>query len=149
MSRTPSYIDSASCERRNKACSGQSGELTVARGATEKSPASLVVQVYIDFRDVNWGDPCQTLTHAVTAGYNVVIIAFLLGGASTNNFRPFDLSLTWSQQTPAYISSCMANIHSMGAVVMVSAGGSTEQAYSNVANDGTAYGMTCAVHSVL
>lgn len=90
--------------------------------------------LYIDYRDINWNSPTETVTNAVAAGYNVILLGFLL---STS---PADMAQAWSSAGAAAQLQAMSFAHSKGAVVMVSAGGSTDTPWSTF-TDGTSYGL--------
>jgi len=80
--------------------------------------------IYIDFRNVNWNNPEQTVLAAVTTGFNVVILAFYLSGSGAA-----DMALAWQGVPAATKQSTMQAVHSRGAVVLVSMGGATDSPY--------------------
>lgn len=93
--------------------------------------------VYIDYRDVNWNDGSITVRAAIDAGYNVINLAFFMSGSGA-----VDMALVWSQLSTDQKNATMAYAHSKNAIVMVSAGGSTDVPY--ISTNGTAYGTAVA-----
>ncbi len=57
---------------------------TMAQGVAPISVPHPIKTVYIDWRDINWNAPDQTVTSAVDGGFNVVVLAFFMGGAATD-----------------------------------------------------------------
>jgi len=106
------------------------------------SPASVNVTqplkvIYIDQPD-GWSSPQEiagTVTAAVDAGFNVVILAFYLTSG------PTDMAVAWQGLGAALQQSTAGYAHQKGAVVLVSAGGATESPYTLNA---TTYGQTVA-----
>lgn len=88
-----------------------------ALGITAPRP---IVGTYIDWREVDWAAPQNTVNAAVAGGFNLVILAFLL----TNG--PTDMLQAWAGVDNATRAATIAAAHAQGAVVMLTAGGSTE-----------------------
>jgi chitinase len=99
-----------------------------------------IIATYIDYRDINWLAPAQTLLDAVAGGSNVVIIAFLLATG------PTDFLEGWAAVDPAIRNNTLATIHAAGAIVMLSAGGASEEPYARITGKayGAAAGALCA-----
>jgi chitinase len=92
--------------------------------------------VYIDFRDVNYNNGSVTVCAAIAAGYNVINLAFwLLSG-------PADMALVWFQLPAATQISTQQYARSMGASLVVAAGGATDLPYAQIS--GQAYGTAVA-----
>jgi len=89
--------------------------------------------VYIDYRDIAWSAPTSTVTAAVDAGYNVIILAFLLASG------PADMAVAWQGVGAQSQVAAMSYAHSRGAIVMVSAGGATDEPWTSYL-DGASYG---------
>jgi len=96
--------------------------------------------LYIDNRSITYYDPTLVVRQAVDAGYNYILLAFLTANAAGPNFVvPVDMALVWQG------ASCQAQVaavnyaHQRGAVVMVSAGGSTDSQWYQFPN-GSTYG---------
>jgi len=89
--------------------------------------------VYIDYRDVDWSTPGNTVKSAVDAGFNVILLAFLLSNT------PADFAQVWFRAGAAAQLAALSFAHSKGAVLMVSAGGSTDNPWAAFP-DGTNYG---------
>lgn len=94
-----------------------------------------VKAVYIDWRDVNWNDPSQNVKAIADAGFNVIILAFLLVSG------PTDMLQAWASLPVATRTAAVSYCHSKGAVVMLSSGGATESPFSQ---DATSYGTAAA-----
>eukprot|EP00696_Hemimastix_kukwesjijk_P010820 gnl/Hemi2/23622_TR7927_c0_g1_i1.p1 gnl/Hemi2/23622_TR7927_c0_g1~~gnl/Hemi2/23622_TR7927_c0_g1_i1.p1 ORF type:complete len:437 (+),score=0.11 gnl/Hemi2/23622_TR7927_c0_g1_i1:33-1313(+) len=84
-------------------------------------PALPLKAVYIGYKGINWGSPGDTVIAAAQAGFNVIILAFLLQSG------PADMCIAWAGMTAAARQAVMAQVHALGAVVIVSAGGATDQ----------------------
>ena len=69
---------------------------------------------------VNWNDPTTNVRTMADAGYNVIILAFYLSTTGA-----VDVALSWAALPAATIAAGVAYAHSRGAIVMLSAGGST------------------------
>jgi chitinase len=82
--------------------------------------------IYIDFRNVNWGNGAQTILDAADAGYNVIILAFYLSKSG-----PADMALVWAGLSEETKVATMNQIHDKGAVVLVSVGGATDSPYTS------------------
>jgi len=80
--------------------------------------------IYVDWRNVNYNNPGQTILGAVDAGFNVVILAFYLTGG------PTDMAQVWGGLDNASQASVMQQVHAKGAMVMVAQGGATDSPYS-------------------
>jgi len=91
--------------------------------------------IYIDYAGINWNDPSTTVTQAVDAGFNIVILAFLLASGAA------DMAVAWQGVDSATKQKAMSYVHSKGAYVLVSAGGSTDAPYGSMS--GSAYGTFC------
>jgi len=89
--------------------------------------------LYIDYRDINWSSPTSTVTAAVDAGYNVIVLAFLLSSSAA------DMAGAWQGAGAAAQIAAVSYAHSKGAVVMISAAGSTDQPWTTFAS-GAGYG---------
>jgi chitinase len=103
-----------------------------ARGEAVTTPQP-VRAVYIDWRDVDWVHPNATVVSAVDAGFNVVILAFWL---STSGAA--DMALAWAGLDAPTQAATAAYAHARGAVLLVSAGGSSDLPYPHM--NGTAFG---------
>ena len=99
------------------------------------APAPLKV-VYIDWRDVNWNDMSVTVRAACAQGWNLIILSFWMGSAG-----PVDAALTWSTSPAANRAAALHYCHSVGALVGLSAGGSTDMPYGTSA---ASYGSNAA-----
>ena len=95
-----------------------------------RTPAPIIA-TYIDWREVNWSHPEQTLLKALSAGFNVIILAFQL------QTGPTDFLEAWLSADPAVRNATLSAAHAKGAVVMLSAGGASEEPYKA---DPAAYG---------
>lgn len=100
-------------------------------------PTAPLKVVYIDYRDVDWSDASVTIRAAIDAGYNVVNMGFFMSSSGA-----VDMALAWSQVPADKQISTINYAHSKNAVVMVSAGGSTDAPY--LTTSGTAYGTAVA-----
>jgi len=89
--------------------------------------------VYTDYRDIDWSSPWNTVKSAVDAGYNVILLAFLLSTTAA------DMAQVWFTAGAAAQLAALRYAHGKGAVLMVSAGGSTDSPWATFA-DGTSYG---------
>lgn len=96
-----------------------------SRGEISESalPSPLKV-VYIDWRDVNWNAPDQNVKDIVNGGYNVVILAFYLTSG------PTDMLQAYAGLPNSTKESVQAFVHSAGAVLLLSAGGSSSVPFS-------------------
>jgi len=89
----------------------------------QKQPLSLPRKViYIDI-GIDWSNPHNTIIGACQAGYNVVIMAFMLVQG------PYDMLLAWESVSQANKQLALDTCHNLGAIVMVSYGGATEAPY--------------------
>jgi len=91
--------------------------------------------LYID-QGINWNNPATTFKSVVDAGYNLVILAFVVSG------KPYDAAAAWDQLTSSVQNETIAYAHSKGARITVSAGGSTDSPYNTFT--GTQYGQAVA-----
>jgi len=91
--------------------------------------------IYIDYRGINWSKPEQTVTAAVDGGFNVVILAFWIWGSGAA-----DMALAW--ESVGDKKPTMDYVHSKGAIVLVSGGGSTDAPYA--VTSGSEYGSRIA-----
>ena len=91
-------------------------------GASSSSPTPIIA-TYIDWRDVNWVHVEQTVLAALAGGFNVIILAFQLATG------PTDMLLGWVGVDPAVRNSTLAAVHAKGAVLLLSAGGASEEPY--------------------
>jgi hypothetical protein len=91
-----------------------------------------VVATYIDYRDINWQHVDQTVLAAVKGGFNAVILAFDL------TTGPTDMLEGWAQLDATVRNATLATAHAAGAVILLSAGGASEEPYARVS--GAAYG---------
>eukprot|EP01103_Thecamoeba_quadrilineata_P003252 TRINITY_DN13049_c0_g1_i1.p1 TRINITY_DN13049_c0_g1~~TRINITY_DN13049_c0_g1_i1.p1 ORF type:complete len:340 (+),score=64.76 TRINITY_DN13049_c0_g1_i1:44-1021(+) len=101
-----------------------------------RNPSSPLKVMYIDYQGINWNAPQQTVQQAVQAGFNVIILSFLLGSG------PADMAEAWTQVSQSDQQSTIQQAHQAGAIVMVSAGGSTDSPYSTFS--GSQYGTNAA-----
>jgi len=95
--------------------------------------------VYIDYMDVDWGASYNTIMSAVDQGFNVINIAFYMSAAGA-----VDMCLEWQSVSQSQQISTMEYAHAAGAVVLVSAGGSTDYPYDNYPTDPAGYGTAVA-----
>lgn len=112
---------------------------TMAQGVAPISVPHPIKTVYIDWRDINWNAPDQTVTSAVDGGFNVVVLAFFMGGAAT------DMLQAWGGLPASTQQAAVSYAHSKGAIVMLTAGGSSEEPYMG---DPTEYGTAAAKYAV-
>ena len=96
------------------------------------APSPPLIATYIDWRDINWLAPQDTVLAAVRAGFNCVILSFLL------TTGPTDLLEGWAGLDAATRNATLAAAHAAGAVLMLSAGGASEEPYDRVS--GADYG---------
>ena len=84
--------------------------------ACDQSGPLFVVAVW----QIDWNDPTNTVRAMADAGFNVIILAFYLssGGA-------VDAVQAWAGLSDAARAASVAYAHSVGAIVMLSAGGAT------------------------
>lgn len=94
-----------------------------------------VITMAVDLASHAFSQPSYTVIEAVNAGYNVVAICFLLVTG------PADFAADWAAAGPAAQQAAVAYAHSMGAMVIVAAGGVTDVPYNM---DATAYGKYVA-----
>ena len=85
--------------------------------------------MYIDSDGVNWNSPDQTVISMVQAGYNIIILSFYI-----SNLGPVDMAVAWAGLSNSTKQSVVSYAHSQGAIILVSAGGSTDIPYSMNAN---------------
>lgn len=104
-------------------------------GAPTPSP-SPIKAIYIDAGS----NASNSVIGAVNAGFNVVIIAFFLGSG------PADMLSLWGALPAATKQSTSAYAHANGAVIMLSAGGSTETPY--VSLSASSWGQTLASYAL-
>lgn len=88
--------------------------------------------IYIDYKDINYNLPQDTLYNASAAGFNVLIMGFYL------TYGPADQAQNWAMVTQATQQATMQYLHSQGVVVLISFGGGTE--YSAYTSDPTSLG---------
>jgi len=100
-------------------------------GTTLQLPSPMKI-LYIDWAGINWNDPSSTVTACVDAGFNIIIIAFLLSSGAA------DMALAWQGLDAGTKQNAISYAHSKGAYVLVSAGGSTDSPYGSMS--GQAYG---------
>jgi len=98
-------------------------------------PNGPVKALYVD-DGINWSDPSVTYKQIVDAGYNLIILAFLVSGSQ------YDAAAGWDQLSASVQQSTIAYAHSKGARIIVSTGGSTDAPYGSFS--GTTYGTTAA-----
>jgi chitinase len=89
--------------------------------ATVPSP---IKALYIDWKNINWNAPQQTVLDAFNSGWNVIILAFYL-----SNGNPADMAQAWAGVPAATQQATINTIHSKGGVVLVSLGGSTDSPF--------------------
>lgn len=102
--------------------------------------------IYIDQPD-SWYPPeaeAATITAAVNAGYNVIILAFWVSsGGQIASSGACDMCAAWERDvSPSLQLSTMEYAHSKGAIVMASAGGATDVPWDNL--PGSSYGEAAA-----
>ena len=89
--------------------------------AGKSTPVSTPLRViYVDYLNVDYNDPTQTVLQAVSAGFNVIILAFYISSSG-----PADMALAWQGVPAASKQATMNAVHAAGAIVMVSFGGGT------------------------
>ena len=115
-----------------------------ARGeAIDHKAPSPIHAIYIDSRDVTWGDPCATVLAAVNASYNVINFAFAVSGTEgATDFLGTWLEHVWDARHNATVAAA----HARGAVLLLSAGGATDNSYFRT--DANVYG-TALAHAAL
>jgi len=97
-----------------------------------------VKSIYIDWVGIDNGADVAA-KQAVDAGYNLVILAFLVSGVQ------YDAAQNWAQLTAARRSSALTYIHNAGARIIVSTGGATDtQFYTWSASSYGAYAANFA-----
>jgi chitinase len=92
-------------------------------GSVPSSPPAPIIATYIDWRDVNWVHVEQTILAALDGGFNVIILAFQLATG------PTDMLLGWVGVDPTIRNATLATVHAKGAVLLLSAGGASEEPY--------------------
>lgn len=96
-----------------------------ARGeALDITAPSPVKAVYVNARGVDWENPDVVVRTMADAGVSMIILAFYL-----SDLGAVDLPGVWEKMTPARQIAAVAYAHARGAVVLVSAGGSTDLPY--------------------
>jgi len=75
--------------------------------------------IYID--DGNWNAPQISIIGAADAGFNVIILAFYM------HTGPSDFLEAWQRLSPSTKQNIISNIHSKGAVLLVSFGGGADR----------------------
>jgi len=93
--------------------------------------------IYIDI-GIDWNDPSTTFKSVADAGYNLLILAFMVSG------KPYDAQAAWAQITNQ--QEVASYIHGKNARITVSAGGSTDSPYGSFS--GSSYGTTLAKWAV-
>jgi len=91
--------------------------------------------LYVD-SGINWSDPSVTFKAVADAGYNYIVLAFLVSDTV------WDAATAWSQLTSAQKTSTITYLHNLNARIVVSAGGATDYPYDTMT--GTAYGTFAA-----
>jgi len=94
-----------------------------------------VKALYVD-SGFNYNNPGSTFESVVSAGYNLVILAFLVSG------QEYDAVQAWGGFGAGNQQSTINWFHSNNARLTVSAGGSTDTPYGSFS--GTSYGTTAA-----
>jgi len=94
-----------------------------------------VKAIYVDI-GFSWSDPASSFRSIVDAGYNLVILAFLVSGA------PYDAASAWLGMGSTAQLATISYAHTHNARIIVSAGGSTDTPYN--AQTGTQYGTAAA-----
>jgi hypothetical protein len=87
-----------------------------------KSPDAIRKVIYIDAQ-VDWNVPSNTVKAAVDSGFNVILFAFYLEEG------PFDFLLVWSRMSREQQAELVEYAHERGAILGLSAGGSTSFPY--------------------
>lgn len=90
---------------------------------------SPIKALYIDWKNINWNSPQQTVLDAFNSGWNVIILSFWLSSGN-----PADMAQAWQGVSAADKQNTINTIHSKGGVVLVSMGGSTDTPFSKDAN---------------
>ena len=96
--------------------------------------------VYLDARDLDWNDPGATILAAVNASFNVIHLAFAVGGpdGATDALGAWLAGGAWTQRHNATVAAA----HARGAVLLLSAGGATDDSYFR--KDAATYGAALA-----
>jgi len=89
----------------------------------------VLLRRYIDYKNINWNAPQDTVLAAFNSGWNVIILSFWLSGSGAA-----DMAVAWQGVPAATQQSTINTIHSKGGVVLVSVGGSTDSPFSRSAN---------------
>ena len=79
--------------------------------------------IYIDYK-IDWSNMGNTILGAVQGGYNVIILAFAIPTTS-GTIQPVDAVLQWSSLPESQRDNIVNQVHSAGAVLLISVGGST------------------------
>ena len=122
-------------------CPGTSGSSSGSTTSTPTSPPTTgwpngpLKSIYVDI-GINWSDPASTFRTIVDAGYNLVILAFLVSGTT------YDAAAAWAQMSNQAQIDTVNYAHARNAKIIVAAGGSTDTPYNSWT--GSAYGTNCA-----
>lgn len=91
------------------------------------TPKSLALPrrvIYIDYANIDWNSPGDTVIAAADAGFNVINLGFyLISGAA-------DFCASWESLDGGTQTETLDSAHQRGAVVLVSAGGATDSPYT-------------------
>lgn len=87
---------------------------------------SPVKALYIDYKNINWNAPQNTVLDAFNSGWNVIILSFYLSGSG-----PADMAVAWQGVDSAIQQKTIDTIHGRGGVVLVSLGGSTDNPFGH------------------
>lgn len=74
--------------------------------------------------NLNWNDPSETFRQAADSGYNVILLAFYLSDVGA-----YDAALLWENMSQQAKQDTLDYVHSKNAIIMVSAGGATDNPY--------------------
>lgn len=91
--------------------------------------------VYVDI-GLNWANPSSTFKAVVDAGYNYVVLAFLVSNTV------WDAATAWASMSAADQQATIAYAHARNARIVVAAGGATDFPFSIMT--GNAYGSWAA-----
>jgi len=119
---------SAGCQSQ---CSGSTSATSSTSSTSGSQPSTSFRKcIYVDVPD--WNNPENTMKAACDAGYNHIIMAFIVNGAAV------DAAGAWQSIGSARQVAAMNYLRGKGCKLMASCGGATETPYSgNAANYGT------------
>jgi len=82
-----------------------------------------VKAIYIDYKNIDWNNPANTVLNAIQVGYNVIILAFYLSSG------PADMAIAWQGVPSGTQQSTAQQAHAKNAIILVSFGGATDDPY--------------------